>query len=185
MLPKRLGGNDDLDNLIALTRSDHSKAHFELYEKHGDHKDLCVAYWLCGNHKEGRRAAARAGGIAGGRASKRMGKGIHRSNDELRKSWCSAGGKAGQKTQREKQISCFHNPDQHRLVASMGGKVGAFTMSSVQSENGRRGGSKNKGFIWLTDGQKQIKYTAKMQSEMGISEYLALNPSLRRGRGLR
>jgi hypothetical protein len=51
-----------------------------------------------------------------------------------------------------------------------------------QSERGRRGGPKNKGFVWLTDGTANIKYTKKMQEKKSIEIFLLENPQIRRGR---
>ena len=40
IIPKHMGGSDDPDNLIALTRAQHAEAHRALYEQYGKQEDL-------------------------------------------------------------------------------------------------------------------------------------------------
>lgn len=47
---------------------------------------------------------------------------------------------------------------------------------------GRRGGPKNKGFVWLTNGAIDLKYTTKMQQEMPVEDFLRANEEFRLGR---
>lgn len=67
VVPLRLGGNNEPSNLVVLLRSDHAKAHFELYATHGDFRDLCAAYMLAGRTEEAVKQAAAAGGKAAAR----------------------------------------------------------------------------------------------------------------------
>jgi hypothetical protein len=53
---------------------------------------------------------------------------------------------------------------------------------NVQAEMGKRGGPKNKGFIWYTDGVNSFKYTSRMQTELSFDEFLARNKNFREGR---
>lgn len=46
---------------------------------------------------------------------------------------------------------------------------------------GKRGGPKNKGFVWLTDGVINIKYSPKMQKVESVQDFLVSNPSFRVG----
>ena len=53
---------------------------------------------------------------------------------------------------------------------------------SVQSKRGSIGGPKNKGFIWITTGNKTIKYTTTMQEKMSVDDFIKHNPTYRKGR---
>lgn len=91
--------------------------------------------------------------------------------------------KAGGKSQYENKIGIHSQTTEERLkLASIGGKRGAFTQPKWQSEFGKRGGVKNKGFVWLTDGQKSIKYTKKQQEEQSVDQFLINNKEFKRGR---
>jgi len=43
-----MGGTDDPSNLVKLTVQEHAQAHLELYEKHGDERDLVAHRMLLG-----------------------------------------------------------------------------------------------------------------------------------------
>ena len=43
-----MGGSDDPSNLVKLTVEEHARAHLELYEKHGDERDLVAHRMLLG-----------------------------------------------------------------------------------------------------------------------------------------
>lgn len=152
IIPVYEGGNDDISNLIAVSREDHKKLHHERYMKNGDVRDLM--------------------------ASK-----IGITDDEIQKEKCRLGGKLGAKTQIENKIGIHSQTKEERLAfASMGGKKGAFTQSKWQSEFGKRGGPKNKGFVWLTNGIENIKYTKKQQEVVSVEEYVKNNPEFAIGR---
>ena len=53
-----------------------------------------------------------------------------------------------------------------------------------QRERGKRGGVKNKGFIWYTDGVNSYKYTKKEQEELSFDQFLQQNKQYRKGRTL-
>ena len=55
---------------------------------------------------------------------------------------------------------------------------------NTQSERGKRGGPKNKGFVWVTDGTCSIKYTKKLQQSLSVDAFLQKNKTYRRGRTL-
>lgn len=125
---------------------------------------------------------AKAGAV-GGSIVKKNGIGIFRSDDD-RKRWASLGGKIGAKRQIANKIGIHgQTPEERRRLAVMGGLVGGFTRSDVQSELGKRGGIKNKGFIWYNDGTRDLKYTAKMQDELSFDQFLSQNPTFKKGRG--
>jgi hypothetical protein len=152
IVPVYEGGTNELSNLIAVSVEDHRKIHHERYLKNGNIKDLM--------------------------ASK-----IGITDTELRKEKCKLGGKRGGKIQFESKIGIHSQTKEERLkLASLGGKKGAFTQSKWQSEFGKRGGPKNKGFVWLTDGERNIKYTKTQQNIKSIEEYIKENPPFRLGR---
>lgn len=57
-----------------------------------------------------------------------------------------------------------------------------FFSSKIQSELGKRGGPKNKGFRWYTDGCKSYKYTKRNQDIMPFDEFISKNPMFKEGR---
>lgn len=109
-------------------------------------------------------------------------------NPEERRRMCAMGGKIGSRVGMERKSGIFGLTDEQR---SANGKKGnatqkekgvAFYNSETQSELGRRGGPKNKGFVWLTDGVIDLKYTTKMQQEMPVDNFLRANDGFRLGR---
>jgi len=152
IIPLYEGGTNDISNLIALSLEDHKKIHHERYLKNGDVRDLM--------------------------ASK-----LGISSSEIKKEKCRLGGRKGAETQIKKKIGIHSQTKQERLLlASNGGKKGAFTQSKWQSEFGKRGGVKNKGFVWLTNGIKNIKYTKKQQKLITIEQFIENNKEYRIGR---
>lgn len=182
-VPVFAGGTDDMLNLAALTPSEHMQAHWTRWKELGDFRDLCSYYIIGYNFTEAARIWASVGGTKGGSTVKSRVIGICTNDLSLRSKWASLGGKAGAKSQMETKIGIHGaTPEQNKQWASMGGKKGAFTQSKWQKEFGRRGGPKNKGFIWVCDGSVQVKYTKKMQDEKPVEVFLAENPTFRRGR---
>ena len=55
-------------------------------------------------------------------------------------------------------------------------------MSDIQRENGKKGGVKNKGFVWLTNGTTTIKYSCKLQEDKSVEQFLKENTTYKRGR---
>jgi len=124
-------------------------------------------------------------GKVGGNIVKSKKIGIFRSEDD-RKEWASMGGKVGGKLQAELGLG-FHqyknNPELHKQWSSKGGKFsGQFQNKKFQSEMGKRGGIKNKGFVWINDGIKSYKYTKKQQESVSIEQFLKENEQYKRGR---
>lgn len=175
------GVEDDLENMEILLPEQHAQRHLERYEKYGDIRDLCSYHMIGHNFTEAHRISSSEGGRIGGQITKERKTGIFRSDDE-RREWASLGGKASQKTLKEKQVSAFYDPNLRFDISSKGGKKGAFTQSKWQSEFGKRGGVKNKGFRWYNDGIKDYKYTPKMQEEVSFEEFLEQKPHFMKGR---
>lgn len=185
IVPKFAGGTDDISNLIAVSPIEHAKLHYLRYQEFGDFRDLCSYYMIGYNFSEAHKITASEGGKIGGKKVYELGIGIFRDDTE-RIEWARLGGKAGAKSQMENKIG-IHTDDQElrKQWSSIGGKKGAFTNPEIQSELGKRGGVKNKGFVWLNDGTRSIKYTKRQQDEMSVDEFMKINPSYKKGRILK
>jgi hypothetical protein len=182
-LPKRLGGTDDLDNLECLSRSQHSIAHLKLYEIYGDKRDLFAHYMLSGDIKMGRAVAASIGGKIGGKLTYDIGLGFHGANSTQRSEWGRMGGKIGGNIQLKEGLGIHTSNSELRIEwARMGGRAGPFANASFQSLQGSKGGNKNAGYVWITNGTTIQKYTAKMQCDMSLEDFLVANPGYRKGR---
>jgi hypothetical protein len=123
-------------------------------------------------------------GKIGGTIVKERKIGIFRNEDD-RKKWCSMGGKIGGKKQAELGLG-FHkyktDPELHKKWCSMGGQKSCqFKNKKFQSEMGRRGGIKNSGSIYITNGYINKKYTVKMQQELCLNDWLKENLNWKRG----
>lgn len=185
IIPKHAGGTDDIENLVALYKDEHAQTHLKRYEETGDFRDLCAYYMIGYNFTKAHSVSSSEGGKIGGNKVYKNKTGIFR-NEEERRTWASMGGKVGGKIQAERGIG-FHkyksDPELHKLWASKGGKSsGKFQDKDFQSTMGKRGGLKNKGFVWINDGVKSYKYTAKQQNEKSLEEFLKENVSFKKGR---
>lgn len=154
-----MGGTDDPSNLISLTVEEHAAAHKKLYEIHNKKEDYIAWKGLEGSI-----------GI-----------------EDLISIKCSIGGKTGNKKLKELKICSFYNEELRRKAGEMGRKkvkeLGTgFYDSTIQSELGKRGGTKNKGFVWITNGKINIKYTKKMQENICVETFLEENPNFYIGR---
>lgn len=182
IVPIHAGGTNDISNLIAVTKEEHSRLHLERYEREGDFRDLCSYYMIGYNFTEAHAISSSEGGKIGGKKVAKLGKGIFRSDDD-RKVWASMGGKAS--------IVSPNNPwsywasKEGRLErSSMGGKKGGFTKSEIQAELGRRGGLAKKGAKWYNDGIKSYTYTKAKQEKFGLTfdEFMLKNEQYKPGR---
>lgn len=183
IIPVYAGGTDDIKNLVALTREEHKQAHLKRYEETSDFRDLCAYHMIGYNFSEAHRVSSSVGGTIGGKKVKKLGVGICTTNKKLRAEWASKGGKVGGRVQKEKKLGIHGLDEEQKLLnSSKGGKSGAFTNPKIQSELGKRGGKGNSGFVWITDGTQQIKYTRKSQEEKTIEQFLKENPTFRLGR---
>jgi hypothetical protein len=185
IVPRHEGGSDDIENLVALTKQEHALTHLLRYEETGNFRDLCAYYMIGYNFTEAHKVSSSEGGKIGGKKVYENKVGIFRSEED-RKLWASLGGKVGGKKQAELGLG-FHtyknNPELHIQNSSKGGKTsGVFQNKNFQSEMGKRGGIKNKGFIWINDGIKNFKYTKKQQDILTIEQYLEENPKYKLGR---
>lgn len=185
IIPRHAGGTDDIDNIIAVTPEEHAELHMARYNELGDFRDLCAYHMIGYNFSEAHKISASAGGKIGGTKVFESKVGIFRSEEE-RKLWASMGGKVGAKVQMENGIGIHgQTPEERKAFARMGGIASpAFKDPKIQSENGKRGGVKNKGFIWINDGTKTLKYTKKQQELQPIDEWLKDNPKFKKGRKL-
>lgn len=104
---------------------------------------------------------------------------------EDRYKMASTGGKKGSETQMKNKSGIFGKTKEERSEhgkyanSKLKEKGLGFYSSKTQSELGKRGGPKNKGFRWYNDGSKDYKYTAKQQAELSFEEFLSENPEYR------
>lgn len=107
------------------------------------------------------------------------------------KKWKSDAGRISGNKQKELGIGIHAQTPEERLelvarareIQMEQGK-NAFTTatSEKQAERGRKGGVKNAGFKWYTDGYTDYKYTASMSIHKSLEQYLSENPGFKRGR---
>lgn len=183
ILPVHAGGTDDPSNLIALTKEQHKDKHLEMYKDTKDFRDLCAYHMIGYNFTEAHKISSSEGGKIGGKKAKELCKGIHQTDPKIKSRWASVAGKVGGRKQVELKMGIHaQTPEERLLLASRGGKKGAFTQSKWQSQFGKRGGPKNKGFVWLTDGKINIKYSVKKQKQITTEDFIKQNPLLTHGR---
>lgn len=186
------GGTDDIENIECLNRTEHAKRHLELYNRYNDPKDYMAHCMLSGEYKHSvRKKMASIGGSIGGKIVAENNLGICTKNKAKKSKWGKIGGQASIASDNAsfKQKNGIHDPilraKYGREWSSIGGKKSPiFKDSKRQSEFGKSGGQKNKGFVWLTNGIKSIKYTRSMQENVPVDEFLLANPSYKRGRNL-
>jgi len=98
------------------------------------------------------------------------------------------------KTLKSKGISAYYDVTLRSEICSKGGKNGYFSKKyydknglseneriEAQRRRGKKGGPKNKGFIWYNDGTNIYKYTTKQQKELTFDVFLDNNPQYIRG----
>ena len=138
-----------------------------------------------GISEEDRLKNCSRGGLAAGKINKENGTGIF--DPEVRK--------RQHKTLKEKQISAFYDPILRKEIASTGGKNGLFSKNyserngisdeerkKAQSERGKLGGPKNKGFRWYNDGIKDYKYSPREQEKIQFDEFIKNNQQFKPSR---
>ena len=109
-------------------------------------------------------------------------------NPEERRRMCAMGGKIGSRVGMERKSGIFGLTAEQRTANGKKGSAiakengSSFYNREMQIEWGRRGGPKNKGFVWLTNGAIDLKYTTKMQQEMPVDDFLRANEEFRLGR---
>jgi hypothetical protein len=97
---------------------------------------------------------------------------------------------------KEKQLSAYYDPSLRFDICSKGGKNGFFSdnyrvknnltedeMRGRQSDRGKKGGVKNKGFKWYNDGVNVYKYMPEQIKELPFDEFLKQNNQFKRGPG--
>jgi general stress protein YciG len=187
IIPVHAGGETVIENLVALTKRDHKLEHLFRYVKYGNFRDLCSYFMIDYNFTEAHKISSSIGGKIGGNKVKNLEVGICTKDTEKRKTWASMGGKIGGKVQAERGegFHQFHHFDKtkHLEICSAGGKASpVFKDPKRQSEFGKIGGPKNKGFIWYTDGIKMYKYTKVEQENLSFENFLKNNKQFKKGR---
>lgn len=178
VLPVRLGGTHDISNLTVLHQEDHALAHLALYEKFGDSRDLCAYHMISGRNHEAHLIACAMGGKASQVAKKERGdlNGFQLFDEAKRKAVASKAGSIGGTKQKELGLGIHVDAETRREWARMGAQAvlerNGFLNSEVQSERGKKGGVKNKGFKWCNDGTSTFKYTAAQQEQESFEDFL-------------
>lgn len=178
VLPVRLGGTHDVSNLTVLHQEDHAMAHFELYEKFGDPRDLCAYHMISGRNREAHLAACAMGGRASQVAKKERGdlNGFQLFDEAKRKAIAAKAGAIGGAKQKELGMGIHVDEETRRGWARLGAKAvlekNGFLDRERQSERGKKGGVKNKGAKWYNDGTRLFKYTATQQEQESFEDFL-------------
>lgn len=159
IIPRHMGGTDDPSNIVEMTIEEHALAHKTLYEEFGKKEDYLAWKGLEGSIEI----------------------------EEIISLRCSIGGKKGVETLRKMKKCAFFNEDLRYSIGEKGRIVAkekgvGFYDSDLQSVLGKRGGPKNKGFVWLNDGNINLKYSPKMQAKTSVEQFLKENPNFKRGR---
>jgi len=160
IIPKHAGGTNNDDNLIEVSVEEHFILHYKRWKEFGDLNDL-FACRVLGYNKE--------------------------LSPEERFLISSSGGRKAQETLRRLKVCSYYNDGKRRISGQMGRdkcrEIGSgFYDTKLQSELGKKGGPKNRGFVWLNDGVFSHKYTKKQQDDKSIEDFLKENPTYRIGR---
>ena len=184
-LPIRLGGTHHPDNLIALSKEEHALAHLDLYCQYGDVRDFCAYYVITNNIEEVRLLNCSIGGKKADELNKSLGRktGFQLFDEDKRKRIASKAGSVGGKVNYENQLGIF-SPDANRLeYARLGGlaviEINGFKDKKRQSDRGKKGGKKNKGFKWYNDGINTYKYTKLQQETEDFEKFIEKNNFIR------
>ena len=150
IIPRHMGGSDDLSNLVELTRDEHAQAHMKLYEQFGKKEDLGAYYLLTGQTDEAAKIASSLGGTVQGKINADTGHmaRIQKLGDVV------AAGKKGGATTIARGKGSFGDPAERLKSAKKGG----LTQGKRNAESGHLKriaqipSKKNRGMIWVTNG---------------------------------
>lgn len=190
IVPIHMGGLDMAGNLEELTIKQHAKKHLQLYNKYKKQEDLAAYKFLNGLNEEGFWEICSMAGKMGGKLTVLNKSGIHGLSKSKKRKIASKGGKATQKTLKLKQLTSFYNPILREAALKRAKQIQEETKTNPithatreqQSLWGKRGGPKNKGFIWLNNGITELKYTRKQQKIESVCKFLKNNPQYSKGR---
>jgi hypothetical protein len=198
-LIKEYGKDDFYVKIIKKFPNDPEKAilkeaqYFKFIKKRNDYLNICYSSGFQDLRKNS------IAGKVGGKIAKSRKVGIF-SDYEKRKYYASLGGKASWVSGNNKEFLYWASPEGRKKRSSLGGKMGCFTKKCItrifscdeqqaevilkqqQSNRGKKGGPKNKGFIWINNKKKSFKYTKKQQNEIPLNIFLELNEEYTIGR---
>lgn len=113
---------------------------------------------------------------------------ISNTSKEKLSSASSKGGKVGGKKCADLKLGIHgFSKEKRKIISNLGidiqkqNKLG-FYNPDVQREMGKRGGVKNKGFVWYTNGISDFKYTQNQQLQCSFEDFLLSNPKFSKGR---
>lgn len=160
IIPIHAGGKHELNNIELLSEYSHAIRHRQLFFEFGRLEDLSASLILKGDLQNANTVYA------------------------------SMGGKKSQEVLRANKVSAFYDPDLRDKILKKARKKQmetktnklVFSTKEEQSSRGKIGGKKNKGFVWINNGKKNIKYTLKMQKNQTIEEFLQENKNFIKGR---
>jgi hypothetical protein len=96
---------------------------------------------------------------------------------ERRREIAAIAGQIGGRKQRDLGLGIHVGREQRDVWSSMGGKASVETNglndSARQSERGKKGGPKNKGFRWCHNDTEKVKYTAAQQAVESFEDFIA------------
>lgn len=124
---------------------------------------------------------AAAGGKIGGKLASILKIGLAGLSSEERSRNGAIAGKKGGTKQKELRLGIHKQSKEERLeILSYARKIQLDRKANMfidcdrekQSERGKKGGIKNKGFVWVNDGKKSYKFTTKMQKKETLDSFI-------------
>lgn len=180
VLPVRLGGTHDVDNLVAMTVQEHADAHMALYEEHGDSRDLCAYHMILGFEEDAHKFFSHLGGKTA--QENRREKGLPHPftliSPEDQRVYASLAGKKGGTACKERKLGIHsHTREDNQRYGKMSGDIAVaerdWASPDKQAARGKRGGVKNAGFRWYTDGINEFKYTKTQQESKSFEDFIS------------
>jgi len=160
-----MGGTDDPENLIELTRKEHAMAHLKLYEEYGKKEDLGAYYLLSGQSDEAAKIYSSLGGAVQGKVNSENG---HMKRIQKLADWSAAGKKGGAATMLSGK-GAFGNPEERLESCRKGGRVqGKINAESGHLKRISHLSKRTKGKVWITNGTVNKMIDPKQQLPEGF-----------------
>jgi hypothetical protein len=190
-------------NKLAFYRNDYLNIHFNFIGNHTEDEftlamnrqrkiasffgklSVLMKTGIHGLTEEEKLVRSSKGGLAAAIINRKLSRGL----------FCPELRKKNHEILKEKQVSAYYDPILKLKISSMGGKSSIFSKAyhekhglseedriRAQSDRGKIGGAKNKGFKWYNDGTSDFKYTPSNQEKLSFDKFLQDNPHLKAGR---